>query len=216
MRRVIVVAMLVLGAPFAGAFDTALWRDLRLQHEQLPRGTRFNGVELDALRLAGPDVEALERRWLELGRGIDTRRRDAAGWRVHSRLHAGHSEVLQVRGSGSDAEAIWSRIALRAPLRAGARGTLAAPRGCQPGPIVEGFEREGHSFQSTLLCTGSVTSLLQELEAAAARAGAREAHRAGAGLTARVGGREVSVMAVPLAEGRTALVWFERPATEGR
>lgn len=212
MRRVLLVSALVLGCPAAQALDPALYRDLRLQHEQLPRGTRFNGVAVHALRLAGPDVEVLERRWLDRASGIGTRRSDAAGWRVHSRLYAGHSEVLQVRGSGKDGEAIWSRVELSAPPRATARGTLATPRGCHPGPNVESVGHGRRTLQSTLVCAAGITTLLQELESSAVRAGGLAVHREASGLTARVRDREISVTAVPLAEGRTALVWFEHSA----
>lgn len=208
------VAGCLLSAVPAWPLDASLWRGLDVRQEALPRGTRFNGVELQAIRFTGSGVVELEQRWLRRQPARDVRRIEAGGWRIHSRLLSTHSEVLQLR-AGEAGEAIWSRIPLLGDAPTPQRLLRTVPSTCVPGPIVESAQAGRRMRQQTSLCRGTAARVVKQMQQAVSGAAAirRRAHGFEAAFPESA--QVLQVEAVALDARRTALLLVEHPAETG-
>jgi hypothetical protein len=135
------VLPMVFGTASAGEPMAGSWRGLRVAHEVVESVEGVNGMPLRIERFTGRDVPELLQRWLEDWRS-DARTAGqvserSGGWKVHARLvAAGLQEVMQVRGSGDQAELLWSRMPLRPGSPIPARPARSRT-GCRPGPAVQ-------------------------------------------------------------------------------
>jgi hypothetical protein len=211
-----VLAWLVVAAsPLVCAADLGEWRDLHVYVDALREPILVNGVPLEVSRVTGRDVSLLAKRlnqkWSEESGSHGVRTEVHGAWTILSRIHDAGLEVVQWRGSGKDAELLWSRGDLKSRFQSPARVGLRFPAACVPGRTVSG-KVDAHSYlQRVAACVGSPRATLSAVRAIAGSQGFEVRSRDGQ-LLARDRATETTVLAWPSAgagASATSLVYLQ-------
>jgi hypothetical protein len=199
MTRVSIALLLVVVSPFTAAMDVGVWRDLHVDVDVLPEPILVNGLPLAVVRATGSDVDVLahrlRERWNAESDAHGIRSESHGAWKILSRVHDAGLEVVQWRGTGTDAELLWSRSDLPARVQVPVRGRLGFPPGCVPGRIVSGRVGARAYSQQAASCKGSLHATLAAVRSNASRKGYEVLSRDGQ-LLARNSTTEITVFAL--------------------
>ena len=192
------LSLLLAASHIAIGADLGTWRDLHVRVESLPGPILVNGLPLMVSRATGSDVHQLAKRlsdkWHKEGGAQGVRAETNGTWTILSRIHDAGMEVVQWRGSGGDAELLWSRSELTAHVRTPARGGLRFPTGCIQGRTVSGQADTRAYSEQVARCKGSPRATLLAVQAVARAQGYEVLARDGQ-LLARNSASEVTVFA---------------------
>jgi hypothetical protein len=171
MIRAPFILLILAASPFAFAMDLGAWRELRVHVDAIAEPILVNGLPLMVSRATGIDVGRLasriDQKWREESGDHGVRFSTHDNWRILSRIQGDTLEVAQWRGTGSDAELLWSRTDLLTKTRLPAQGGIRLPTGCVPGRTVSGqIVGRRYSQQSARCMASPITTLADMRESA--------------------------------------------------
>lgn len=107
----------------------------------VPGPVWVNGAPVEIILLAGPIAPGpacrrVEQRWNAVGEPF-ARCRPEGRWVTLTRLHAGGTELLQLRAAGGGSEGFWSRVPLLGRLRSPMKPRLPLPAGARAVNVIE-------------------------------------------------------------------------------
>jgi hypothetical protein len=166
-RSILVLCGLSVCAGDAQAFERNAWRDLDVAVEELSGPMSVDGLAMSVLRAVGSDVPELVRRigarWHKESDADRIRALAHEQWSILSRIHLGNSEVMQWRGSGEQAELLWSTTDLRQRPGSLPQRAVTMPAGCFWNRSVHGQEHGREYLQSNARCSLSSDHVLRTL-----------------------------------------------------
>jgi hypothetical protein len=170
VRLAICCAGLIAGA---SSVVTALpiWQGLEVSVEDLPSGTRVNGVAIATTRIVGRDVPALaarlERLWATEPGSVMARWTVVGPWRVLSRARGSLSEVLQLPDRFGAEEALLSQIDVSSRPIAAPSPAIRLPQVCEVVNTVHTTSVSEVSLQLVASCRASARTVAAQLRNAA-------------------------------------------------
>jgi hypothetical protein len=192
-----------LGAASAADIEARLMSGLDVRSESVPGVTGVNGVLFEMSRVTGTDVPVLFERmlseWRRVADGSPPRRLRNGDWNIASRIHDGHSQVIQWRLAPSGAELLWSDTDLQARA-ADTRSSRYVPALCRWNAPISG-QAVGHRFvQSTASCAAPASRVTDDFEQELRQQG-WQSLRSPSGLRARRGRGTLEAVIQPADEG---------------
>ena len=170
MKLVICCAGLLAGASSA-ASPLPVWQGLEVSVEDLPAGTRVNGVAIATTRIVGRDVPALavrlERLWATEPGSVMSRWAVVGPWRVLSRARGSLSEVLQLPDQFGAEEALLSQIDVTNRPMAAPSPAIRLPQVCEVVNTVHTTSAREVSLQLVASCRASTRAVAAQLRNAA-------------------------------------------------
>ena len=177
MRLAICCASVIAGVSLVVEASPA-WRGLDVDVENLPAGTRVNGVAIATTRIVGPDVPAfatrLERQWTTEPGSVIARWTVVGPWRVLSRAKGPLSEVLQLPDRYGAREALLSQIDLSVRPVPAPVSALRLPKTCKVTNTVHSTSADEVTLQLVAFCRAPATVVAQQLRSAALAGHLRE------------------------------------------
>lgn len=190
------LALLGSGAAAGAGFESRWTNGLQVRSETVPGATAINGVEFRMTRVTGRDVPALFARivadWNATPGANAPRLLQQGAWSLASRLHEGHSQVVQWRQGEEGAELLWSDTDLRTPASP-ARLPRYLPADCKWSGPVQGRSVGQQFLQATGFCRAHAPDVTAQLERSLNEEGWRT-RRTPAGLHANGRGRSVEAI----------------------
>jgi hypothetical protein len=164
--RLAICAGLLAGAPSIAA-ALPVWQGLEVSAEDVPAGTRVNGVAIATTRFVGRDVPALaarlERLWATEPGSVVARWTVVGPWRVLSRARGSLSEVLQLPDQFGAEEALLSQIDLSSRPIAAPVPAIRLPQVCEVVNTVHTNSVNEVSLQLVASCRGSARAIAAQL-----------------------------------------------------
>jgi len=151
------------------------WRGPDVQIDVLPEPLRVNGMPFIIHRASGKGVgllaHSIGRQWIKEEGDEGIRSATQGGWMVLSRIHDQNLEVLQWRGTGADAEMLWSSSSMRAQIRKPPPAAVRLPVGCISGLTVHGDMDIDPYIQRTAQCSRAPRAIISASQAIARKQG---------------------------------------------
>lgn len=215
-RAVVALLQLLIAAPVI-AFEQSDLRGLDVEVEPIPEAVHIDGVASHLTHARGRDVPRLalrtERRWRAGAQPVQ--RLQHSGWTLLTRLRDGHSEVMQWKGEGADAQLIFSRIDLKARPRPVEAAPFLLPSACSWGRVVGGAVAAGQFEQRSARCRASAVRAASWLRATLTSQGWQVSGPDSA-LSASRDPHRASLLVLPgLVQGESWLVWVNASPLQG-
>ena len=189
-----------LGTVSGAGLEPRLMTGLDVHSEPVPGATAVNGVPFLISRATGRDVpllfERLVSEWREAADGHPPRLDRNGEWNIASRIHDGHSEVIQWRMARSGAELLWSDTDLRA-IVPHASPPRYLPAICQWNAPISGRATGQHFVQSIASCTARPSAVTDHFDDELPQQG-WQTRRTPSGLRARRGESALEVVIQPV------------------
>lgn len=210
MNALVLIAFMLV-APLASAVEARDLRGLAVVVEHIAEPIAVDGVAMHIQRLQGRDIRRLAQRIEERWRAERSPIQQSAhnGWQIRSRWVGLHSEVIQWRQTGEQAELVfsWFDVSLRPEPPAAA--PVALPPRCMWIRSIAGKAAHHRYRQMTARCRVAPAQLAHQLESTLMRHDWAVVHRSNAtwDLARRHERARVSLMSVA-ADGESAMVWL--------
>ncbi|MEP7312419.1 MAG: hypothetical protein ABI859_07540 [Pseudomonadota bacterium] len=157
------------------------WQGLDVKIENLPPGTRVNGVAIAATRISGPDVtalaERLERQWASEPDSVVTHWKVTGPWRILSRTKGSLSQVLQLPDEFGAQYALLSQLDLRQRTVPPREPAVRLPQVCTVANTVQAESSREEELQLVASCRAPASTVAAQLRQSARSAGLREQGR---------------------------------------
>ena len=204
-----------------GAFDASLHAGLKIHVEPASsQHLKINGLPVQVVRITGPDVPELERRWIESRRMHGLRTVTMTGWRTTSLLRGNQSEVLQRRLGSKAPEVLWSSLRLGIETPRLRSASVRPPVGCRPGSVTEDESATSRFVQLTFDCPGRPEVVLRSYRQSVRQVGARDVNSWDSGFESELRSIRLHVTANHRVgrgnPGRTSLLVLELSAVRSR